>query len=250
MRPVRFPARDARDLGAEREVRLPRRRDLRQKRRELRIVARRRGAERCGPARVAARERQLEDGRSGFVFALGERAHRGDVELAIERAAAQEDAQRLRERGAELRAQRREGAQCTGELRFVRGPALERRVDLFFEPRARDFAEQIGASQLPERRLGFTRTRARLRRLRLRDRRGPRLARRNDGPCCLTQPTLPVRHAHDERSREHNKIDRPRERTMRIESKIVSMMQMHHKALDVRRRIHRDGERSDRDRVC
>ena len=105
-RAVGLAAGDARELGAERQVRLPARRDLREQRRQLGVAREARRAERRGPARLVARERLAQERQRLAVLRLGEGAQPARVELALTRAPPQEHARRLAERRAQRRAER------------------------------------------------------------------------------------------------------------------------------------------------
>ena len=145
VRAVRLAATHARRLGAEREMRLPARGELRERRRERGVLAEARGAQRRVAAGVVGRERALEERGDVAVLGLGERAEARAVDLAGVRAAAHHHLRRLDERAAKRGAQRSDGAERAGELHLVRRLALQRGIELRFEASARRLVDDLRA---------------------------------------------------------------------------------------------------------
>jgi hypothetical protein len=123
---ARFPSRESRNLGGECDHGMAATRGAGERldERGLRHEARRR--ERREAAGMLVREHARQNVGEPCVRALAECTDRRAVERAFERASVRDRLGNVSELAHELRSVRREHAQGSGELGFVRGPAAER----------------------------------------------------------------------------------------------------------------------------
>ena len=137
-RAVGLAPRDARELGAERQVRLAAGRDLGEDRREIRLSRKTCRAQRGGAAGLVSRERLSQQRPRLAILSFCERAQPARVQLALPRAPSDQHSRGLSERCPERWAQRGHGAHGSCELGLCGRPSLQRGVDLGLQadPRA------------------------------------------------------------------------------------------------------------------
>jgi hypothetical protein len=98
--PVGFATGHARELGAEGQVRLPTRSDLSEERRELGVTRETGGAQRGRAAGLVSRQGLAQEGHRLSILRLGERSEPARIELALARAAPDEDRRGFSQRRA------------------------------------------------------------------------------------------------------------------------------------------------------